>query len=66
MTGYPGNTSRRTVPGGLSHIYDLFLGGGGWTRAAIRANPRAIAVGSESNPIQRAILERINLDDALS
>ncbi len=66
MTGYPGNKSAWQVPAiNAPIIHDLFMGGGGWSRAALRANPRARVVGAEINPIQRAILRGDGLDESM-
>lgn len=57
MVGYPGNKSKWQIPDGeYDRIFDLFIGGGGFSRAALRDNPHAIVFGAESNPIQRQFL----------
>ena len=60
MAGYPGNKAGRYVPGIHARtIVDLFMGGGGWTKAARRNNPDAVIVGAEASPLQRANLQGV-------
>jgi hypothetical protein len=57
MTGYPGNKEKWPITiSKFDRVYDLFMGGGGFSRAALRVNPHAKVFGAEANPIQRRIL----------
>jgi hypothetical protein len=60
MVGYSGNKDKRAVPPPVkryNYIYDLFAGGLGYSRAALRVAAKAKVIAAESNPVQRRLLE---------